>query len=113
MIYNILRCGQCGHFVVKSQTKANKWSCTICGFKQPTGRVYSSATKAKELRPLVQEYNMKRGEFEEEQRIKQIEVSDRADTFAERQTDLLAISTNDQFDWNVSLFSCLFAIACS
>jgi ribosomal protein S27E len=67
-MFLIVRCCQCGHFSVKAETKSPKWACKLCGAKQAQARVYSSAAKAADLRPLVQEYNMKRGEYEETQK---------------------------------------------
>lgn len=68
MLFLIVRCCKCGHFGVKQETKSAKWACKLCGEKQTQTRVYGTSSKASELRPVMQLYNMQRGAFDEAQR---------------------------------------------
>jgi hypothetical protein len=52
-------------FQVAAVKKAKKWSCKVCSTSQSVLRVYGAAERANQLRPIVQELNMKRGRFEE------------------------------------------------
>jgi hypothetical protein len=85
-MFLIVRCCDCGHFSVKAETKSPKWACKLCGEKQAQARVFASAAKAADLRPLVQEYNLKRGAYEDTQRQVAVRVQD-AIVEAIRETD--------------------------
>lgn len=52
-------------FKVQVSTKNKKWSCPTCGLKQSVVKIYGKGPKAKDLRQLVQDLNMRRCEAEE------------------------------------------------
>lgn len=58
-------------FQVQQKKKVKKFSCKLCGKKQSLQKLYGQSYKAKDLRPLVQDYNMNEGskrEIEEEKK---------------------------------------------
>lgn len=73
--YIAIRCFSCGVFQVQQQKKKNEFQCRVCGTKQSVRKVYARSYKAADIRPLVQEYNMKRGEKEEQEAaMKKVEL---------------------------------------
>ena len=59
--HQILRCCECSIFQVQQKKKSTQFSCKLCGKKQTLQRVYAQSFQAKDLRPLVQEYNLREG----------------------------------------------------
>jgi hypothetical protein len=66
--YQVLRCSKCEIFQIQQLKVVNKWNCTSCGTKQSKKKVYAQSFVSSELRKIVQEYNMRRGEMEEAER---------------------------------------------
>ena len=83
MLFLIVRCCECGHFSVKQETKSPKWACKLCGVKQTQTRVYGSSTKAAELRPIMQQFNLQRGAFAEAQTAAVNRLLDQASSTAD------------------------------
>eukprot|EP01138_Halocafeteria_seosinensis_P009294 gb/GECG01009498.1/.p1 GENE.gb/GECG01009498.1/~~gb/GECG01009498.1/.p1 ORF type:complete len:240 (+),score=38.77 gb/GECG01009498.1/:1-720(+) len=75
--YVALQCGACNTFQAVQEPKQNKrnapkkgirapqWTCKLCNKKQSITRVYASADMGKEIRPIVQNLNARRGEKEQ------------------------------------------------
>ena len=61
-----LCCYNCHMFQVQQRTKTKKWACKTCGSKQSIIKVYASSSKAAEVRPVVQNLNLKKGQLQEE-----------------------------------------------
>lgn len=61
----VLLCCECDKFQVQLQKKKTKFTCSVCGFKQPYGRVYATSSKASDCRQLVSEYNLRAEEAAE------------------------------------------------
>jgi predicted RNA-binding Zn-ribbon protein involved in translation (DUF1610 family) len=62
----VVRCYSCQSFQAQQLRKTNDFVCKMCGAKQSVRKIYARSFKAADIRPIVQEYNMKRGEIEEE-----------------------------------------------
>jgi predicted RNA-binding Zn-ribbon protein involved in translation (DUF1610 family) len=87
--YIAVRCFSCNIFQVQQQKKKNVFQCRVCGTKQSVRKVYARAYKAADIRPLVQEYNLKSGEQQErETQLRKIELEKRI------QQEII----NDKFD---------------
>lgn len=56
-----MRCMACGKFQSRLVTKAQKYSCAVCGTKQAIQRIFAISTSAKDIRLHVQELNMGSG----------------------------------------------------
>lgn len=72
----VVRCYSCQSFQAQQLRKTNDFVCKMCGSKQSVRKIYARSFKAADIRPIVQEYNMKRGEIEEEaatNTLKQVE----------------------------------------
>jgi small-conductance mechanosensitive channel len=67
-------------FQVQMVRKDKKWTCKTCGSKQSIIKVFASSTKASEVRPIVQQLNMKRGTLEEEM-TKELNGHEEEDSF--------------------------------
>eukprot|EP01063_Lacrimia_lanifica_P012858 TRINITY_DN19551_c0_g1_i1.p2 TRINITY_DN19551_c0_g1~~TRINITY_DN19551_c0_g1_i1.p2 ORF type:complete len:247 (+),score=63.96 TRINITY_DN19551_c0_g1_i1:86-826(+) len=61
-----LACAACRMFQVQQEKKSKKWTCVVCGAKQTLMKVHARGT-SREMRPVVQGLNMKRGQLEAEQ----------------------------------------------
>ena len=59
-----LQCCDCHTFQVQQAKQSAKFTCTICGFKQPIGRAYARSAKARDCRAVVQAYNSSRNAAE-------------------------------------------------
>lgn len=59
-----LQCFKCEAFQVQQKKKTNKWKCAICQSKQTVRKIYAVSAKAKEVRGVVMDLNMRRGEAE-------------------------------------------------
>ncbi|EFC42039.1 predicted protein [Naegleria gruberi] len=62
----IFQCFNCTAFSINQVTKNRKWKCKLCGSQQSIRKVFANSNQPKDLRPIVQELNMKRGEIEQE-----------------------------------------------
>lgn len=63
--YLCLRCCNCKRYVVQQRKKVKKWQCMLCRQKQSLKHIYGISNSAKDIRLLVQDWNMSRGEDEE------------------------------------------------
>jgi hypothetical protein len=77
--YIAVQCFQCHAFQVAQQTKANKWSCKICNSKQTVRKIFAISYQAKDIRPIVQDLNLKRGEIEKNQKNQKLESDNNED----------------------------------
>ena len=69
--YHIVRCCDCLMFQVQQKKKVKRFNCKLCGKKQSLQRIYGQSYQAKDLRPLVQQFNMDEGtarEIQEERK---------------------------------------------
>ena len=64
--YAVFQCFQCSAFAINQITKNRKWKCKLCGSQQSIRKIYATSAQPKDLRPIVQNLNMKRGEIEQE-----------------------------------------------
>ncbi|KAL0480536.1 hypothetical protein AKO1_006845 [Acrasis kona] len=64
--YIAVQCFECRAFQVAQQTKTNKWQCKICNSKQTVRKIYAISYQAKDIRPIIQDLNLKRGELEKQ-----------------------------------------------
>jgi len=52
-----IKCCNCSTYQVQLTKKDSKFTCSVCGFKQPLARVYARSFKAADCRRVVQAYN--------------------------------------------------------
>lgn len=64
--YAVFQCYQCSAFSVNQITKNRKWKCKLCGSQQSIRKIFATSHQPKDLRPIVQQFNEKRGEIEQE-----------------------------------------------
>lgn len=74
--YIAVQCFQCHAFQVAQQTKTNKWNCKICNSKQTIKKIYAISFQAKDIRPIVQDLNLKRNEIEKQRNAQPTERED-------------------------------------
>lgn len=55
----------CGLFQTIQKPKSNKWICRVCQSKQSVIKSYAISYKASDLRPIVQKYNLQKGQAKE------------------------------------------------
>jgi predicted RNA-binding Zn-ribbon protein involved in translation (DUF1610 family) len=81
--YFIVRCCNCSKFQVQQRKKVNKFKCTVCGKAQSVRKLYGESYKASDLRPIVQDYNMKEGLIQEtkKEQAKQQESDESEEVF--------------------------------
>ncbi|GMH33345.1 hypothetical protein BSKO_01179 [Bryopsis sp. KO-2023] len=60
--YMCVQCFSCETYQVQQVKKANKFQCKMCGEKQSVQKIFAVSDKAKDVRLVVQERNMKRSE---------------------------------------------------
>ncbi|KAK9740785.1 hypothetical protein RND81_03G059900 [Saponaria officinalis] len=60
-LFIAVQCHQCSTMQVKQQKKSsNKWNCAVCNEKQSVRKVYAQGYQAKDIRHVVQSFNMSR-----------------------------------------------------
>ncbi|KAJ4458304.1 hypothetical protein PAPYR_5984 [Paratrimastix pyriformis] len=59
----VVSCFSCGMFQVIQENQKLKFKCKVCQAPQSLRRVHASSTQAKDLRPIVQSLNLKKGEL--------------------------------------------------
>ncbi|XP_074321715.1 uncharacterized protein LOC141658805 [Silene latifolia] len=60
-LFIAVECHQCSTMQVKQQKKSsNKWNCAVCNEKQSVRKVYAQGYQAKDIRQVVQSFNMSR-----------------------------------------------------
>ncbi|KAL9228056.1 hypothetical protein vseg_003674 [Gypsophila vaccaria] len=60
-LFIAVQCHQCSTMQVKQQKKSsNKWNCAVCNEKQSVRKVYAQGYQAKDIRHVVQSFNMAR-----------------------------------------------------
>eukprot|EP01127_Copromyxa_protea_P005106 TRINITY_DN1494_c1_g1_i1.p1 TRINITY_DN1494_c1_g1~~TRINITY_DN1494_c1_g1_i1.p1 ORF type:complete len:301 (-),score=83.85 TRINITY_DN1494_c1_g1_i1:333-1235(-) len=105
--YLALRCFSCGTFQSHQLRKDSKFSCLICKEKQSYRKVYARSFKAADIRPIVQQFNMRRGEMDEEEaeerRRKAEERQRREEEAEERGEEKEEKEEEEMVDWNAYL----------
>jgi len=92
----VVRCYACQSFQAQQLRKTNDFVCKMCGSKQSVRKIYARSFKAADIRPIVQEYNMKRGEIEEEEaKVKVKQVEQRANMRVEHNDTPAPITSNE------------------
>lgn len=93
-----VRCYSCQSFQAQQLRKTNDFVCKMCGAKQSVRKIYARSFKAADIRPIVQEYNMKRGEIEEDEaQLKVVQVELRAQQRTEHVTEHMTSSAAPQW----------------
>ncbi|XP_021737559.1 MRN complex-interacting protein-like [Chenopodium quinoa] len=60
-LFIAVKCCQCSTMQVKQQKKSsNKWNCVVCNQKQSVTKIYAQSHQAKDVRNVVQSFNMSR-----------------------------------------------------
>ncbi|XP_021771514.1 MRN complex-interacting protein-like [Chenopodium quinoa] len=78
-LFIAVKCCHCSTMQVKQQKKSsNKWNCVVCNQKQSVTKIYAQSYQAKDVRSVVQSFNMSR-KLEDEGRIQVRASSGRAD----------------------------------
>ncbi|WCJ43282.1 hypothetical protein M5689_024037 [Euphorbia peplus] len=61
-----VQCYECSTMQVKQKKKTSNWTCVVCNQKQSVRKVFAQGYKAKDIRNVVQSFNMSRKFADEE-----------------------------------------------
>ncbi|CAO2834134.1 unnamed protein product [Amaranthus hypochondriacus] len=94
-LFIAVQCCECSTMQVKQQKKSsNKWNCVICNQKQSVSKIYAQSYQAKDIRKVVQSFNMSRKFHDEMQQPEQEQSPNGGDSEIEE------ITVKRRTDWS-------------
>ncbi|XP_057532026.1 uncharacterized protein LOC130810095 isoform X2 [Amaranthus tricolor] len=94
-LFIAVQCCECSTMQVKQQKKSSsKWNCVICNQKQSVTKIYAQSYQAKDIRKVVQSFNMSRKFHDEMQQPEQEQSPNGGDSEIEE------ITVKRRTDWS-------------